>query len=150
MQPKKRRATNGFTLIELMIVVAIIGILTAIALPQYQDYTQRSKAQGALHALAGFMDSIAECSQELGMLTGCSAGANNVPAIPAGTAADPLPKYVTGITSITNGVITATLVATDSSGLPESLVLTPTVNATNLTWVGTGTACDGGLRGLKC
>ncbi|WP_084545475.1 pilin [Cupriavidus malaysiensis] len=147
-----RNTNDGFTLIELMIVVAIVGVLTAVALPQYQDYTQRTKANGAVSALAAFRTAIATCLQERGTTAGCSAGLNNVPAIPAGTAADPLPSYVQSIASITDGIITATLEAKDSSGMRESLVLTPLTGTAgvNVTWVASGTACDGGVRGLKC
>ena len=57
------RAQRGFTLIELMIVVAIIGILAAIAIPQYQDYVTRSRWSDNFQTIAPLKQAIAECAQ---------------------------------------------------------------------------------------
>ena len=63
-----KRIQQGFTLIELMIVVAIIGILAAIALPAYQDYTIRSKVSEVILAASGTKTSVAEWYQSKGVL----------------------------------------------------------------------------------
>jgi type IV pilus assembly protein PilA len=69
-----KRLQKGFTLIELMIVVAIIGILAAVALPAYQDYTIRAKVSELVLAASGFKTSIAEKAQTDASLAAAGVG----------------------------------------------------------------------------
>lgn len=115
----KRSIQQGFTLIELMIVVAIIGILAAVALPAYQDYTVRSKITEGLTLAASAKTAVSEhrLSQGTWPATNAIAGYGS-----------PDTKYVTGI-SIANGVITISYRA-GSSGAgvganANNLVLSP-------------------------
>jgi type IV pilus assembly protein PilA len=121
MKMKKQQA--GFTLIELMIVVAIIGILAAIAIPQYADYTQRTKLTGALAGIAGIKTQVGLCVQETGVVVGCDAGTNG---IAANTGANEI-NYVVS-TATADGQITLVTEAVNDTNVNLQLLLIPAVS----------------------
>ncbi|MEQ3440865.1 pilin [Pseudoalteromonas sp. BZP1] len=120
---------QGFTLIELMIVVAIIGILAAIALPAYQDYTARAQASEAASLAAGVKTTIAEFYQSNGEYPDENTAPNNSDLAATGT-------YSSIAVAIGTGVITATM---NGSGVAANLknkkfVYTPDLSNNAFKW----------------
>lgn len=123
-----KKVQQGFTLIELMIVVAIIGILAAVAIPAYQDYTIKAKMGNALTAVDSIKTAVAVCIQEAGgVTTNCTTGSFGIPVFTA-------TKEVSAA-SASGGTITATLA--NGIGLNidgGTITFTPTVGTSAVTW----------------
>jgi len=127
----KRSIQQGFTLIELMIVVAIIGILAAVALPAYQDYTVRAKLSEAVIAGSSFKGLMSEAFQT-DSTAGLTAAAGTINGKPAPEKAS---KFVTNVTATAASPwdIQVTVLATAGNGIPtgennHTIVFTPNVN----------------------
>ena len=133
---------KGFTLIELMIVVAIIGILAAIAIPAYQDYTIRAQVSEGMNLAAAAKAAVAETFLNRG-----TAPANRTQAGMSATATDTRGKYVQSV-DVTAGVITITYGGTEVNAAisGETLALTPYVTADNsVAWRCGNAVAPGGL-----
>jgi prepilin-type N-terminal cleavage/methylation domain-containing protein len=136
---KKMKRQQGFTLMEMIITLMIVGILAGVAIPYYQDYSRRAYYTEVVDAVKPYKFAASECIQRLGTLVGCDHATNNIPnAITADTGA------VSSLV-VANGVITVDPVAQNGILDSDDYVLTPTLQANGyITWASSGEAVTKG------
>ena len=131
---KIKVSNNGFTLLELLIVLAVLGLLAAIAIPAYQNFRQRMYYSKIVEATAPFKKGVTACYETSHSFKECHGGAHHIPANIT---------TVTGpVASITvkEGVITTTPISAQGITMDDIYILTPSIVKDEVTWTTSGSA----------
>lgn len=137
----KNHLLRGFTLVELIIVVAVVGVLAAIAIPQYKAYVTKSRINSAMSSVEGIKISTAMCILDSGGLTNCNSGSRGVP---SWTATNVVASVVVSDAEIVLTFTDASKVGPELGG--KTVTLTPTQQASQVLWTATTDVAAGPIR----
>jgi prepilin-type N-terminal cleavage/methylation domain-containing protein len=129
------RIGHGFTLIELMLTIAIFGILAAVAIPAYQNHLKKEKFAEVIAASATAKSAVEACMQHLNAAAGCDGGSNGIPADLTANAGNRVAAV-----STRNGVITVVPQEKDGILATDTYMLTPTPG-NPIQWSSAGSGC---------
>ncbi len=136
---------QGFTLLELMVTVAIIAIIAAIAIPSYLDYTKKSHYSELVRATAPYKLGVVQCFNATGNFAQCSSGTTSANGIPPSILTPPNEISSIGKITVDKGTIIAEPNPVHGLTADEQYILTPTANNGVVSWTASGKAVEEGL-----